>query len=248
MSQYEKIAITLSVVAILIPIIQWAWKKWIVKAKLSFHPTGRIMLFFNQSGSYVRFDGVYEAERKPITVKNIALKITREKDERRRNLEWSTFISPVNQNITGNFVQTTESAHPFRIEADSVTCAFTEFGDPFDSFGKAFKNKTEVLYSKIPSMQKQIADYATAVKMYQSIPEYLEAKQLLEKEFLWEIGRYDLDLCVRFKDKEKHFPYTITIGEYEYNQLKGNIDEALLSTLKRFYSVPLNYYTAIIEL
>lgn len=140
MTEYEKIAIALSTIAILIPIIQWAWKKWDVKAILSFHPTGRIMLFFNQSGSYVRFDGVYEAERKPITVKNISLKITREKDEHIYNLSWSSFISPVNQNITGNLVQTTEAAHPFRIEADSVVCVhlrslaihLTLLGKPFE--------------------------------------------------------------------------------------------------------------------
>lgn len=245
MTEYEKIAIALSTIAILIPIIQWAWKKWVVKAILSFHPTGRIMLFFNQSGSYVRFDGVYEAERKPITVKNISLKITREKDERIHNLSWSSFISPVNQNITGKFVQTTESAHPFRIEADSVMCAFTEFGDPFDSFGKAFRNKTEALFAKIPTIQKQARDYAVAMRIYQSLPEYSEAKQLLEKEYLWEIGKYKLDLCVCFKNKEKHFKYTITVGEHESQKLKGNIDEALLSALKQFYSVPLNYYKGL---
>lgn len=248
MTAYEKIAIVLSTIAILIPIIQWAWKKWVVKAILSFHPTGRLMLFFNQSGSYVRLDGVYEAERKPITVKYISLKITREKDERIHNLSWSSFISPVNQNITGNYLQTTESAHPFRIEADSVMCAFTEFGDPFDSFGKAFRNKTAVLFAKIPTIQKQVRDYTVAIKTYQNLPEYNEAKLLLEKEFLWEIGKYKLDLCVCFKGKEKHFQYTITVGEHESQKLKGNIDEALLSALKQFYGVPLNYYTAVIEL
>lgn len=86
------------------------------------------------------------------------------------------------------------------------------------------------------------------MRTYQNLPEYSEAKQLLEKEFLWEIGKYKLDLCVRFKNKEQHFQYTIILGEHESKQLKGNIDEALISPLKRTYAVPLNYYTADIEL
>ena len=71
MTIYEFLAIVLSAIAILIPIFQAIWKKWIIKEKLNFLPTGRIALFFNQSGSYIRVDGVYEAENKTISVKNI---------------------------------------------------------------------------------------------------------------------------------------------------------------------------------
>ncbi len=41
MTFYELIAIILAAVAIIIPIVQAIWKKWIVSAKLSFLPTGR---------------------------------------------------------------------------------------------------------------------------------------------------------------------------------------------------------------
>ena len=58
MTPYEIVAICLSSIAILIPFIQWAWKKWICKAKLNYYPTGQAYLYFNHSGSYLRIDGV----------------------------------------------------------------------------------------------------------------------------------------------------------------------------------------------
>ncbi len=121
MTFYELLAIILAAIAIIIPIAQAAWKRWIITPKLNFLPTGRATLFFNQSGSYLRVDGVYEAENKPIAVKNISVTVTRKKDGQKLNLSWSSFISPVNQSMVGNYLQTTESAHPFRIEADSIT-------------------------------------------------------------------------------------------------------------------------------
>ena len=77
MTFYELVAIILAAVAIIIPIAQAVWKKWFITAKLSFLPTGRALLFFNQSGSYIRIDGVYESERKPISIKKIKIKVTR---------------------------------------------------------------------------------------------------------------------------------------------------------------------------
>lgn len=248
MSLYEKIAIFLSTIAILIPIIQWIWKRWVVKTDLYFNPTGRAMLFFNQSGSYIRIDGVYEAENKPTTVKKIAVKVTSQKDEKKQNLTWSSFISPITQSLVGNYMQTTESAHPFRIDADSVSCAFTEFSDPFDSFGKVFRNCTSALFSKIPDIKKNNSKYIDAKSAYTSLSEYATAKQLLESEFFWKIGKYDIDICVNYGTKEKHFLYSVTVGEHEYEHLKANIDESLLSPLKRCYNVQWNYYTAIVEL
>ena len=71
MTFYELLAIVLAAIAIIIPIGQAAYKKWFITPKLCFFPTGRALLFFNQSGSYIRIDGVYEAENKPITIRKI---------------------------------------------------------------------------------------------------------------------------------------------------------------------------------
>ena len=192
MTFYELVAIILAAVAIIIPIAQAVWKKWFITAKLSFLPTGRALLFFNQSGSYIRIDGVYESERKPISIKKIKIKVTRQRDERKLNLAWSSFISPVNQSMVGNYLQTTESAHPLRIEADSIICVFTEFGDAFDSFGKTFKANTENLFKRIVDIRNSYQNYAEAAAFYRTTSEYAHAKEVLNKEFFWEIGKYDI--------------------------------------------------------
>ena len=123
---YELIALILSFIAIMIPIVQWAWNKWIVKPILKLLPTGKINPYFNRSGSYLGIESVYEAINKPITVKHIALKIVRCRDEKKLNQVWSSFWSPITQRFSGNYSSTIEGAHPFRIEKNSITTAFTE--------------------------------------------------------------------------------------------------------------------------
>ena len=135
MTVYEKWALILSAIAIVIPFLQAAYKKWIATAKVKFYPTGQATLFFNQSGSYIRINGVIESERSSATIKKMSIVLTRKRDDRKLNLVWSYLISPVNANMLGNYVQTTEAAHPFRVEADSVACAFVEYSDPSDSSG-----------------------------------------------------------------------------------------------------------------
>ena len=61
---YEILALTLSLIAILVPFIKWAWHSWIIKANLNFIPNEKMFIFFNRSGAYVRIDGAYEALNK----------------------------------------------------------------------------------------------------------------------------------------------------------------------------------------
>lgn len=248
MTFYELLAIVLAAIAIIIPVAQAAWKKWIVTPKLNFLPTGRVALFFNQSGSYIRIDGVYEAENKPISVKKVSVEVTRQKDDQKLKLSWSSFISPVNQSMVGNYLQTTESAHPFRIEADSITSAFTEFGDPFDSFGKTFRSYTDPLFGQISDIRKLNNVYEEALQQYKRSPEYISVRSILGKEFFWEIGKYNIEIVAEYGKTSKKFNHEITVGEYEHNYLTGNIDEALLSPLKSAYGIGWNYHTAFVEL
>ena len=247
MTPYEIVAICLSSIAILIPFIQWAWKKWICKAKLNYYPTGQAYLYFNHSGSYLRIDGVYEALKKPIALKNVDLHIRRQKDDQKLNLTWSSFISPVSQTIAGNFSQITEYAHPFRIEADSIACAFIEFGDQFNSSGKIIAKQLEILAQKIkPSIESE-KDYETVLKEYRALPEFATAKTVLEKEFYWEIGKYDVDMEVRHGKTAVHFYCQIVVDEMQNTRLKQNIEESLISPIKDIYRIPRNYQNIRIE-
>ena len=248
MSVYEKWALTLSVIAIVIPIIQWAWKKWIVTAKVKYYPTGQATLFFNQSGSYIRLNGVLESERKAATIKKLSVVLTRKRDDRKLNLVWSSLISPVNQSMLGNFVQTTEAAHPFRVEADSVACAFVEYGDPSDSSGKKIRKICADLVPFIQQTTQNLA-YNEALATFSKSPEYIDAKNSLLSDFYWEIGNYSVDVSVEYdKQKVKTFLFEFTVSEQDYNDLRSNIDESLITKLKDFYSVRWTFRSPMVEI
>lgn len=248
MTVYEKWALVLSVVALLVPLIQWVWKKWIMTAKVKYYPTGQATLFFNQSGSYIRINGVLEAERSAATIKKMSVVLTHERNDRKLKLVWSYLISPVNQNMLGNYLRTTEAAHPFRVEADSVACAFIEYSDPSDSSGIKIR---KICSDLVPHIQKIIQDhpYDEALLQFSKSPEYIDAKNSLLSDFFWEIGKYSAVVTVEYdKQKTKFFSLEFTVTEQNYNDLRNNIDESLIARVKDCYRVPLAFNSPMVEI
>lgn len=248
MTIFEWISIILSIIAILIPIVQWLWKKFVQKPKVKYYPNGKAILFFNQSGSYVRIDGVLEAINQPVSIKKLELAIVRKSDDRKLNLSWSTFISPITQSIVGAVSQTTEKAHPFRIEADSIACAFTEFADEYNSAWKNIILNTKELFNSIPDVKGAHQNYQDARAAYMNSDLYQTAKLNISKEFLWEISKYDLILTVLYLNKKMTFKYQIEVDENDKQLLSQNIDESLLYPLKDAYEVSRTFNTIEKEL
>ncbi len=252
MSKYETIATVISIIAIcvsiLVPFIQWVWKKWIITAKVKYYPTGQATLFFNQSGSYIRLNGVLESERKAATIKKLTVVLTRMHDDRKLNLAWSSLISPVNQSMLGNYVQTTEAAHPFRVEADSVACAFVEYSDPSDSSGIKIRKICNDLVSLIMRTAPGHSYEETLMTVSKS-PEYIDAKNNLLGDFFWEIGKYSADVTVEYdKQKTKTFSFDFSVSEQNSMDLRNNIDESLITKLKDYYHVPWAFKSPIVEI
>lgn len=247
MTSYEFIAIILSAVAIIIPIFQAIWKKWIVRAKLKYYPTGRAYLYCNKSGSYISIEGVFEALRKPITVKKVSVSIERVKDSRKLNLQWSVFNSPVNQSIAGNYASSSEIAHPFRIEADSVMCAFTEFADSYNSAGKKIVPAFDKLSQKLMQIGVSTMDYNAAKQAVMDTAEYAEAKLALENEFFWEIGKYNAVVTAQYSNKTVAFNHKFCIDKDDYDKLRANLEEVLISGVKSAYRVPFAMQSVSVE-
>jgi len=252
MTKYETISTAISICAIaltiLIPLAQWAWKKWIMTAKVKYYPTGQATLFFNQSGSYIRFNGVLESERSAATIKKMNIVLTRKRDDRKLNLVWAYLISPVNQSMLGNYVQTTEAAHPFRVEADSVACAFVEYSDPSDSSGIKIR---KICSDMVPLIMKiaQNRTYDEALVEFTKSPEYIDAKNSIMRDFYWEIGQYSVDVSVEYgKRKTKTFSFDFTVSEQNYTDLRNNIDESLIARLKEYYRVSWAFKSPLVEI
>lgn len=245
---YEIFALILSIIAILIPIIERAWKKWVIKPTLYHLPTGRAYLFINRSGSYIEIEGVFEAENKPISVKNVTLKVLREKDDKVLNLKWSTFTSPVSQRIVGNYSSITETAHPIRIDANSIICAFIEFADFYDSFSKKFQPYYDALVQQTDKIKSLNVSYDQAFQKYTSSDPYKMAKSLLDKELFWEIGQYEITLEAEYGKEKVQFLYKFSVNADDYKRIESNLVEILAKPIKDIYMKPLAMQAVQVEL
>ena len=252
LSRYETITTVLSIIAIcvsiLIPFVQWVYKKWIATAIVKFYPTGQATLFFNQSGSYIRINGVIESERSSTTIKKMSIVLTRKRDDRKLNLTWSYLISPVNASMLGNYVQSTEAAHPFRVEADSVACAFVEYSDPSDSSGIKIR---KICSDLMPSLTQaaQNHTYDEAISVFCKSHEYIDAKSSMLSDFFWEIGKYAVDVVVEYGSQNKRtFSYNFSVTEQNYTDLYSNMDESLIAMLKKHYDVPWAFKSPLVEI
>ena len=239
MSVYERWALILSVIAILIPLIQYGWKNWIVQPKLRHYHTGCVYLYINQSGSYIRVDSVYEAINKPISIKFISAKVERDHDHLQRNYIWSTFTSPANFQFVGNSAFSNEIAHPFRIEADHIYCAFTEFADKDNSAYRSFTTFKEKIENEARSIGSPQVSYNDALLKYAETSAYKEAKNELNNELFWKIGSYTLCIVAEYGKEKKNFSFKFDVTQEQFQQLQHNIDETLVAPLKQLYGVPL---------
>lgn len=248
MSIYEICALFLSIIAILIPIIQWIWKKCIVKPKLIFYPTGKAYLFSNRSGSYIRIEGVFEALNKPVSVKNVTLKIIRKKDDVVLNLRWSMFINPTNQHILGAYTSATEIAHPFRIDSENVVCAFAEYTDFYGSAEKKLQPYIEAIVDDLTKIDLSDKDYPNALREYYALDSYKDAREVLTKELFWEIGKYEVKMDVEYGKTDTVFQFGFEVSKETYMDLVFNIDEILLSFFKNQFNQPTTLKTVQVEI
>lgn len=245
---YEIIALILSFIAIVTPIVQWMWRKWVVKAILNHLPTGKVCACFNRSGSYLKIESVYEALRKPVSVKHIAIKMTRMQDDKKLNQVWSSFWSPVTQNFKGSYSSTIEGAHPFRVEANSITTAFTEFEDPQNTLNRSIVDFEQKIDFFIKDCLDRMYTFPMALEEFKKQSFYSEMRRLLEQEFFWKIGIFKVDLIVKYNETEKMFSYSFEINERDYEKLRHNLEETLIINIKNAYQVKFDFQNVVLNL
>ena len=240
MTAYEIIAISIAGLSMLVSVIPLIWK--LIKRPILNHiPTGRGYLFINKSGSYVQIEGVFEAKNKALTITDSTVRIVREKDERVLNLSWSSFLSPVNQRIIGAFSSTSETAHPFRIEADSVYCAFTEYSDINNSAYLSLEPLFMALDEEANKYRIITNNMDAIMERYTSSDAYIKAHDALQKQLFWEIGDYVFTLTAKHKKGSKTFNYTFNLDSGGYSLVKHNMEESLLFPLKTAFGVKTDF-------
>ncbi len=249
MTSYEFIAIIISIVALLLPFVTKIYYYFFKNIKLKFIPNGQIKLFFNQSGGYIRLYGVYESENRQAIIKNITVKINRINDNSIFTFTWSSFISPVTQNFSNNnFMEAIEIAHPVLIAKDSLFPAFIEFSDYSSSAQTAIYNCLEPLMNKMSMICMNNNSFESVYEECTKSQLYANAKNIINNEFIWKTGKYNLEIGVDYNLKKKSFFYTFEISEHEYKKLQNNIDETIICNLKKRFFLNLNFYAANLPL
>lgn len=229
MTVYEFIAIVLSVLALVIPVVKWAYDKFFKRLKIDFLPSGMITLFHNRSGSYISLGGVYEAKNKPTTIKEISAKVIRKVDNATLSLIWSVFPSPVFRNLAGNCETSFETAHPFKVEADTLAPAFVEFTNATSNMDEISNDILRpVVDASMPILsQPNIALFAadTGVK---ALPEYTTAKLALNDHFFWKAGTYEIILTTVHSKGSFDKKYEFQLSDEESTSIRHNIDNLLV--------------------
>ncbi len=251
MTKYEKISIALAiaalVISVLVPLIQWIYREK-RKAVLKYYPTGHAFAYCNLSGSYIRIDGVFEALKRAISLKKVSISIVRKKDEKKLNLEWLKFYSPASQSIMGLQASAEELAHPFRIDADHVACAFIEFSDPSDSAGKAIRPEYNKLFEDCKKIKASEPDYNKALSLLKGMESYSELKAALKKELFWENGEYQATITATYAEKQEVFIVTTSVSETQYAQFLSGIEELCIIQLKNLYGIQGNYQSVLLDI
>lgn len=251
MTKYEVISIVLAIVALIIsvgvPLVQWIYREK-RKAVLKYYPTGHAFAYCNLSGSYIRIDGVFEALKRAISLKKVSINIVRKKDEKKLNLEWLKFYSPTSQSFMGVQTFAEELAHPFRIDADHVACAFIEFSDPNDSAGKTIRPLYNSLLEECKKIKAVEPDYYKAEKLFISTESYRSFKGTIKKELFWEIGEYQVKVIAQYSGEEDSFTVKTSVSETQFAQFLAGINELCLIPLKSLYGGQGNYQPVLLDL
>lgn len=236
---YEFIAIILSILALIMPLIIWIIKTFFVKAKLEIYPTNQLKLLYNESGSYINLDFSIECKHKNVIVQNIETVITRENDGKKLELIQSVFKSPVYSAIGSNFLSSNETAHPFKIEANGLINIFLEESikntETINKLSEIHKNKLKDF--------KINGNYEEDIEKFKHKDDYNVMYAKLYDELFWKKGKYTMQLIIKYnKNKQYMKKYIFEIDDKEAKLFEKNVEEALLCRLKNMHNIESIFY------
>lgn len=228
MTTYEFIAMVLSILALVMPVIRWVYDTFIKKLKFDFLPSGMITLFHNKSGSYISFGGVYEAINKSTTIEDISAKVVRKSDNSTLSLTWSIFPSPVYRTVGGNYESSFETAHPFKVDADTLAPAFIEFRNAQTNMEEVSDGILgPVVNASTPILFQPNANLLVVDNGVKSLNEYAQAKLALNDHFFWKPDDYEVLLITKHSKGVLENRFNISLSMEESARLRSNIDNVL---------------------
>ena len=243
MSTYEIVATIIALIALIQPWIIKLWSVLIKKAKIMLIPSGKIKLFYNRSGAYVQIGGVIEAKNQSVVIRNISGKITRLSDNAELKMDWSSFNTPVFQNIGGNIVTTTEIARPFKVKGNDLAPIFVEF----TNIDSVFVNRMMEIHNSLSAQARAIATPDISLEQarneFKKTNAYKEAKEELIESFYWKASQYILVISVYYGSHAKQdFFYKFSLDLAETTEFKKNIERSMDCAIDNLYGQTPTFY------
>ncbi len=203
-----------------------------------------ITLFHNKSGSYISLGGVYEAKNKATTITEISAKVIRKSDNATLSLMWFTFPSPIYRKVAGNFETSFETAHPFKVEADTLVPAFIEFSNATSNMDEVSNGILRSVVNASASVLSQpnitLIDADAAVK---ALPEYATARLALNDYFFWKTGEYEIVLATIHSKGMLNKKYEFHLSDEESSLIRQNVDNLLVAHIADHYRLTLQMNT-----
>ena len=89
---------------------------------------------------------------------------------------------------------------------NSVVPLFIEFADPLSTSHSIIIDSINNIKNKINNITENLLPYDDAYRLLTESQEYKEAERNIEKEFMWKIGKYNIDIIVTHdNNKQTHF-------------------------------------------
>lgn len=236
---YELIAILISLLALIMPLIVWLFKKIFFKTKLELYPTNQLNLLYNESGSYINIDFSLECKYKSAVIKNIETEIIRQCDNKKLELIQSTFRSPAYTLIGGNFVSNNESAHPIKIDVDELKCIFLE-ESPKD--GDIINRLKTIHNNKMNGVEKS-ETYLLTLQKFKDKKSYNEMYAKLYEELFWKKSKYTMKIIIMYNKNEKLIKeFVFEIDEREAKLFEENVEKALNCRVGNMHGINTIFY------
>lgn len=246
MTTYETIAITISLLALFMPIIHFLIKKFFYPLKLQYIPNKNIItILFNESGPYVSLGFSLNCQNQNILLKNIRIIIIRKSDNAQLSLIWSSLESPSTQKMSsGGMIFFNEAVRAMKIGANTLPLFLVEFEDT----NSERVNKLKEIHTKKLNFSNTVTPYETpyedTIKKFTEQETYQKDYNNILEEFFWKSGDYDFTLISTYdNEKELKTNYTFNITTDEHNSMKENIYRSLICRINLIYNISSNWYT-----
>lgn len=244
-SLYELIAIIFSAIALITPIIKMLYNKVFKRLKIDFLPSDIVTVYYNKSGSYISFGGVFDVKNKPVVISKMSVKITRKSDMVELPLDWSTFSSPTYRRIAGAYESTYERAHPIRVEANSLVPLYVEFESVVENLEEKSNKTLDPVYrftnALISSDQSITVSKADAV--VRASEEAKCARLALHNNFFWKEDEYIITLVTSYNKKTLLCSYCFSLSDEESKKLQENLDNLIVGAVADRFKLKLNMNT-----